>query len=156
MKALNKTLMLLTLALAIAFIGGSVATAQGHGNGYMVRDFVDNDGDGFNDLAPDHDGDGIPNGQDEDYIRPQDGSGNKFGNGGNTRDDENMFQHWYRHMNKWLNGGQDGLGGGGQGKGYGPGDGTGNGGDGPRDGSGNGPGGDGDCDGDGPHGPGRP
>lgn len=29
--------------------------------------FIDNDGDGFNDLAPDADGDGIPNGQDEDY-----------------------------------------------------------------------------------------
>ena len=29
--------------------------------------FIDEDGDGFNDLAPDADGDGIPNGQDEDY-----------------------------------------------------------------------------------------
>jgi len=29
--------------------------------------FVDEDGDGFNDMAPDHDADGIPNGQDEDY-----------------------------------------------------------------------------------------
>ncbi len=32
--------------------------------------FVDEDGDGFNDLAPDADGDGIPNGQDEDYEGP--------------------------------------------------------------------------------------
>ncbi len=29
--------------------------------------FIDADGDGFNDNAPDHDGDGIPNGMDEDY-----------------------------------------------------------------------------------------
>lgn len=29
--------------------------------------FVDEDGDGFNDNAPDHDGDGIPNGLDPDY-----------------------------------------------------------------------------------------
>ncbi|MBD3225379.1 MAG: hypothetical protein GF313_11650 [Caldithrix sp.] len=29
--------------------------------------FVDEDGDGFNDNAPDHDGDGIPNGLDEDF-----------------------------------------------------------------------------------------
>ncbi len=29
--------------------------------------FIDEDGDGFNDNAPDHDGDGIPNGMDEDY-----------------------------------------------------------------------------------------
>jgi hypothetical protein len=32
--------------------------------------FVDQDGDGFNDNAPDHDGDGIPNGLDPDYKRP--------------------------------------------------------------------------------------
>ena len=29
--------------------------------------FVDKDGDGYNDNAPDHDGDGIPNGVDPDY-----------------------------------------------------------------------------------------
>lgn len=29
--------------------------------------FVDADGDGYNDNAPDHDGDGIPNGLDQDY-----------------------------------------------------------------------------------------
>ena len=41
----------------------------------------DLDGDGINDNAMDDDGDGIPNGQDPDYTRPQDGSGrqNKFG-----------------------------------------------------------------------------
>lgn len=33
------------------------------------RFFVDLDGDGFNDNAPDHDGDGIPNGLDPDYKR---------------------------------------------------------------------------------------
>ena len=31
------------------------------------RGFVDKDGDGYNDNAPDHDGDGIPNGLDPDY-----------------------------------------------------------------------------------------
>lgn len=33
------------------------------------RFFVDEDGDGFNDNAPDHDGDGIPNGLDPDYKK---------------------------------------------------------------------------------------
>ena len=33
------------------------------------RKFVDKDGDGYNDNAPDHDGDGIPNGLDADYIK---------------------------------------------------------------------------------------
>lgn len=35
-----------------------------HGKG-----FVDKDGDGYNDNAPDHDGDGIPNGLDPDYTK---------------------------------------------------------------------------------------
>lgn len=39
----------------------SVKTIQ-HGAG-----FVDQNGDGYNDMAPDHDHDGIPNGQDPDY-----------------------------------------------------------------------------------------
>lgn len=44
---------------------------QHGGNG-----FVDLDGDGFNDNAPDHDGDGIPNGLDPDYQGP--GKANHF------------------------------------------------------------------------------
>jgi hypothetical protein len=39
--------------------------------------FMDEDGDGVNDLARDHDGDGIPNGQDPDWIAPKDGTGYK-------------------------------------------------------------------------------
>jgi hypothetical protein len=46
--------------------------------------FVDLDGDGFNDNAPDHDGDGIPNGLDPDYtMNAQDGTGCQNGNGKN-------------------------------------------------------------------------
>jgi len=41
--------------------------------------FVDEDGDGYRDNAPDHDGDGIPNGRDPDYKRPLDGSGRLAG-----------------------------------------------------------------------------
>ena len=33
--------------------------------------FVDEDGDGYNDNAPDHDGDGIPNSLDADWIKLQ-------------------------------------------------------------------------------------
>jgi len=35
----------------------------------LHQNFVDADGDGYNDNAPDHDGDGIPNGIDPDYIK---------------------------------------------------------------------------------------
>lgn len=42
--------------------------------------FVDENGDGINDLAPDHDGDGIPNGQDADWVKnKRDGTGYKHG-----------------------------------------------------------------------------
>ena len=43
--------------------------------------FVDENGDGINDLAPDADGDGIPNGMDEDYVP----SGNAQGKNGNNQ-----------------------------------------------------------------------
>ena len=35
--------------------------------GQAGKGFIDENGDGYNDNAPDHDGDGIPNGQDKDY-----------------------------------------------------------------------------------------
>lgn len=81
----------------------------------------------------DSDGDGIPNCQDPDFVRPGDGTGRKLGK---------------LHMFKGTK--TDG--------GYGPGDGTGNSGIGPRDGTGfgktAGPG-SGTCDGTGPKGKGR-
>ena len=56
---------------------------SGHGDG--VRGFVDENGDGFNDLAPDHDGDGIPNGQDPDFVKGS-GQGRHAGQGPNYTD----------------------------------------------------------------------
>ncbi|MBN2356062.1 hypothetical protein JXO59_08105, partial [candidate division KSB1 bacterium] len=44
--------------------------------------FVDENGDGYNDYAPDADGDGIPNGQDPDYQKPGTGQGKGAGNNG--------------------------------------------------------------------------
>jgi len=38
--------------------------------------FIDENGDGFNDNAPDADGDGIPNGRDADYTGPKMRKGN--------------------------------------------------------------------------------
>ncbi|MCJ7681665.1 MAG: hypothetical protein MUP70_13125 [Candidatus Aminicenantes bacterium] len=43
--------------------------------------FIDQDGDGICDLAYDHDNDGIPNCQDPDFQRPQDGTGQMKRNG---------------------------------------------------------------------------
>jgi len=46
------------------------------------RGFVDEDGDGTNDLARDSDSDGIPNGQDSDWVKnKKDGTGQQQGAG---------------------------------------------------------------------------
>jgi len=74
-----KNIILTALAIiSVAFFGTPAALAQTcDGSG---SNFVDLDGDGFNDNAPDHDNDGIPNGLDEDYVKnPQDGSGYQNG-----------------------------------------------------------------------------
>ena len=52
----------------------------------ICQQFIDEDGDGICDLCggcvpqgDDDDGDGIPNGQDDDYVPPQDGTGQQKG-----------------------------------------------------------------------------
>jgi hypothetical protein len=128
--ALTTLLTLLMSLLAVAaFAQDDVTFGPGQGNG--VCQFIDEDGDGFNDLAPDADGDGIPNGMDEDYVRPEDGEGNQFRYGQGT---EALLKAFGDSVVKSLNG---------NGHGHGLGDGTGTG-DGPADGTGFGPG-TGDC-----------
>jgi len=77
MKTRNIVLTALAI-ISVAFLASPAALAQTcDGSG---SNFVDLDGDGFNDNAPDHDNDGIPNGLDEDYVsNPQDGSGYQKG-----------------------------------------------------------------------------
>lgn len=88
------------------------------------RNFVDANGDGYNDNAPDHDGDGIPNGVDPDYTGAKVQKGKRAFvdlNGDGIND--NAAQARAK-----------------RGKGYGPADGTGNKGVAPKNGSGNNPG----------------
>jgi hypothetical protein len=123
--------------LAVAAFGSPVLaqTDGGFDYGFGVGGFIDENGDGFNDLAPDADGDGIPNGLDPDYAPPLDGTGNQFGPGeGNGGCDGEGFMQ--RDGFKWKH--AIGT------SGYGPGDGTGNDREGPGDGTGFGPG-DGTC-----------
>lgn len=59
------TVTLLIAAASFLFVGlSSNALAQD-----TPPCFIDENGDGFNDYAPDHDGDGIPNGVDPDFRR---------------------------------------------------------------------------------------
>ena len=119
------------LFLGLYLTASDTSAQQGKKKGGSA--FVDLDGDGICDNLGsgnghmfDDDGDGIPNGQDDDYVKPQDGSGKKAMNG-------------KAYQNKVDKGG------------YGPGDGTGNSGVGPRDGTGFGAK-SGVCDGTGPKG----
>lgn len=118
---------LITLMATILVLGlASMAAAQdfGPGQGNGVCQFIDEDGDGFNDLAPDADGDGIPNGMDEDYVRPQDGTGNMHRSG--QEDEMGGKEFGFAKGEGMGQGGGNGYGpGGGSGSGVGPGDGTG-------------------------------
>lgn len=142
---------LLATAVALLSLLASSAWAQendpvvpGQGNGNGVCQFIDLDGDGFNDLAPDADGDGIPNGLDPDYVRPEDGTGNQNMNMGQMGFLFDVFGRGFGMIP--LDGGQGQLMFGpndGTGVQFGPADGTGFGpgaGDNPGDGVGNGSG----------------
>jgi hypothetical protein len=131
---LTTLLILLTSLLAVSALAQDDVTF-GPGQGHGICQFIDEDGDGFNDLAPDADGDGIPNGMDEDYVKPEDGTGNMFRFGRNA---DALVKAFGEAVTKAMNG---------NGHGYGLGDGSGTG-EGPADGTGFGPG-TGDClDGD--------
>jgi len=132
MKKLLSILAVATLLVAYSDLSAQTQNPPvNHG-----KNFVDNNGDGYNDNAPDHDGDGIPNGVDPDYTGPKLQKGKFVDLNGDGIND-----------NAGKKGGKSGKGG------YGPQDGTGNKGVGPKDGTGNGTGaGTANCDGTGPKG----
>ena len=67
--------------MVLALVATSICVVSARPN------FVDADGDGICDNiginGRDDDGDGIPNGQDDDYVQPLDGSGMHRGKGQN-------------------------------------------------------------------------
>ncbi len=143
-------LSVLVLSVAVLALLASSALAgptKSGGKGLQLGGPQSGPGDcTYNPDAPDDDGDGIPNGQDPDYIPPVDGSGSQYGQA-ISQGPLAWLQNWWRH------GVLGSLGLTPTNVGYGPGDGTGNDGDGPQDGTGYGPGSvDDTCDGDGPMG----
>ncbi len=138
---MNKTAILvtmLTLLLAAVTVLAQVQDdpqAPGHG----VCRFIDENGDGFNDLAPDDDGDGIPNGMDPDWQPPADGTGHQhqfragpYGYGPmaaqycfGSEMANSEWSHMAQHMGDGDHAGMIGMGPGGGMMGFGPGTGTG-------------------------------
>ncbi len=57
--------------------------------------FFDENGDGISDFARDHDNDGIPNCQDPDWTRPQDGTG--YMNRNKNASSSNQFEYRNRY-----------------------------------------------------------
>lgn len=68
---------LLLLALAIPFSVTQARDKKANGHEVGVNGFLDEDGDGFNDLLPDSDGDGVPDALDPDFRGPH---GDTLGN----------------------------------------------------------------------------
>jgi hypothetical protein len=69
-KHVTIPVILVGLALVATPAAGQQTGGQKHQRGRQAtRAFVDMNGDGFADNAPDFDGDGIPNGMDPDYVR---------------------------------------------------------------------------------------
>jgi hypothetical protein len=147
---MNRNLFLTFLLVVLMAAVGANAQGFGPGAGNGECQFIDEDGDGFNDLAPDADGDGIPNGQDPDWVKPEDGTGyqHQYGKLGETGGGPFGFGHVFAYAQAFAWKGANGVGQAtGPGHAYGPGDGTGTA-VGPNDGTGFGPGeGTGDCDG---------
>jgi hypothetical protein len=77
MKKLN-LIAFLTLSLLVVLVTMPVGLRAQTSTKQHGSHFVDTDGDGYNDNAPDADGDGIPNGQDQDYVRSGSGRGKGF------------------------------------------------------------------------------
>lgn len=63
--------------------------------------FVDENGDGICDFARDHDNDGIPNCQDPDWSRPQDGTGYMNRKGNNSSSNQLGNRKGYQGGNSW-------------------------------------------------------
>jgi len=139
------SLLLAAAILMMVFGLNTAVSAQTNGDNATAQHgpyFIDEDGDGYNDNAPDHDGDGIPNGQDPDY----EGAGKKNGSRFVDEDGDGI------NDNAGLGRGSGGQRGG-RAQGARPQDGTGN-----RRGLGGGNqtgGQTGDCTGDGPKGLGK-
>ena len=71
MIKLHKLNIFLILWILLIFSSSTVFAQQKQHRHKNAQIFIDANGDGYNDNAPDHDGDGIPNGLDPDWTKGQ-------------------------------------------------------------------------------------
>lgn len=72
MKLMNKLINLsvfVIVGIFLIFASNNICAQQKQHKHKNKQVFVDKNGDGYNDMAPDHDGDGIPNGLDPDWTK---------------------------------------------------------------------------------------
>lgn len=102
----------LSVALAYAASTGTETAKSQSTSKFVLQQygFVDEDGDGINDLARDADNDGIPNCMDPDWVRPQDGTGYQNRHGGRNQNgaqqNGNFYNYSYSH--RWNRSGANG------------------------------------------------
>jgi len=79
-EKMRRLLLIITAITFFAIYGISFAQTQTDSTKMKPqhgKNFVDNNGDGYNDNAPDEDGDGIPNGLDPDFTGPKKQNGKR-------------------------------------------------------------------------------
>ena len=69
MKDIIKLHIIVIIGILVIFADNNLYAQQKQHK--RAKIFIDANGDGYNDNAPDHDGDGIPNGLDPDYSKKQ-------------------------------------------------------------------------------------
>lgn len=77
MKSFDTLFIIFFLFFAVSMLNAqdSTRTVNKDSQKQHGLQFIDEDGDGYNDNAPDHDGDGIPNGLDPDWQKDKEGKG---------------------------------------------------------------------------------
>jgi hypothetical protein len=71
------SMILIPFLLSVIAAQDSTRTLNQNNNGQHGVHFIDEDGDGYNDNAPDHDGDGTPNGLDPDWQKDKESKGKR-------------------------------------------------------------------------------
>ena len=102
----NKLNIFSILWILLIFYSSTIFAQQKQQRHKNAQVFIDANGDGYNDNAPDHDGDGIPNGLDPDWTKEQNRETNYVDTDGDGINDliQNSDQNEFQNGNMIQNG----------------------------------------------------